>query len=322
MGSTAIRGKGDRFIFSLPLSSSTILPALLLYAALLPPSVCVYGENFHMILHSTRISANALFVLLVSVTTAATEVPSFSFCVQLGDSIAYLEAVKSSAVTTMEYLWADNYLPEFDTVFDSLFTYMENGILRRDLCNLEKEYRSAYFEAYLLGFKSVLVYAEKSTAPLSNDNFRDCFYGYFVEVHGDAISDLYHNLMQRYNMLLRYLQALDTSDQALKSVLDHALSAECQDSLLRMTHCAQCAGVSNTSVLPCKNLCQNVQQGCLVDIYELGYVYKELYDVMDDANDVLNEYNPLAQMQSLAAEVLKMLDDFKDGYEHVANIVS
>ena len=263
-----------------------------------------------------------MLVLLVRLQPLLLKCLHSHFVFQLGDCIAYLDTVKSSVVSIMEVLWADNYLPEFDTVFDSLFTYMENGILRRDLCNLEKEYRSAFFEAYLLGFKSVLVYGDKSTAPLSNDDFRDCFYGYFVEVHGNTIDDLYHNLMQRYNMLLRYLQALDTSDQALKSVLDHALSAECQDSILKMTHCAQCAGVSDSSVLPCKNLCQNVQQGCLVDIYELGYVYKELYDVMDEANDVLNEYNPLAQMQSLAAEVLKMLDDFEDGYGLVANIVS
>ena len=222
----------------------------------------------------------------------------------------------------MEVLWADNYLPEFDTVFDNLFSYLENGIMKRDLCNLETEYQSVYFEAYLLGFKSVLQYASIDTDPLSDSDFRSCFYEYFMEVHGGTIGNLYHNVMQRYNMFLRYLQALDTSDQVLKRVLNHALSPECQDSILRMTHCAQCAGVSDSSILPCKDLCRNVQQGCLVDIYELGYVYRMFYNVLSEAKDKLDEYDPFGAMQALPAEVLKMLDDFDEGYEMVANSVS
>lgn len=238
------------------------------------------------------------------------------------DSVAFLEEVKASMVATMKVLWADNYLSDFDTVFDGLFNYVENGILKRDLCDLEKEYQSVYFEAYLAGFKSVLQHESKSTDPLSDPKFRACFYDYFTEIHGATIADQYHNVKQRYNMFLRYLQALDTSDQALKTVLNHVLSPECQDSLLRMTHCAQCAGVSDSSILPCKNLCQNVQRGCLVDIYELGYTYKKLYNSLKAAKDVLNQYDPFGAMQTITAEILKILDDFEDGYEAVATSVS
>ena len=238
------------------------------------------------------------------------------------DSIAFLEGVKSFLVETMRFIWQNHYEPDFDYVFDGLFNYMETGITTLDLCDLETQYQSMFFEVYMTSLRRLLELSGLSVDPLSDPDSRACFYQYFIEVHGPVISNDYHRVEQRYNIFLRYLQALATSDQALESVLNHSFSPECQDSLLRMTHCAQCAGVSDSSILPCKNFCQNVQQGCLVDIYELGDAYKKLYAVMKDAEDVMNEYDPFAVMESLAAQVVKMLDDFAQGHKSVTSAVS
>ena len=211
---------------------------------------------------------------------------------------------------------------EFDDAFDQLFNYMENGIATLDLCDLEVQYQSMFFEVYMTALRIILNIHGLSTDSLTDPNSRTCFYEYFVEVHGPTISNEYHRVEQRYNIFLRYLQALTTSNQVLKTVLNHALSPECQDSLLRMTHCARCAGVNDYSILPCKNLCLNVQRGCLVDIFELGVVYKDLYLVMRDAQDVMVAYDPFGVMESLAAQVVKMLDDFAEGPKHVTSAVS
>ena len=242
------------------------------------------------------------------------------FYLKTGDSIAFLEGVRSFAIEAMMQLWQD--VSDFDDAFDGLFNYMESGISTLDLCDLEKQYQSMFFEIYMTSFRTLLKFAGLSVDSLSDPNSTACFYQYFIDVHGAAISDNYHRVEQRYNIFLRYLQALATSDQALKSVLNHVLSPECQDSLLRMTHCTQCAGVNNSSILPCKNLCQNVQRGCLVDIYELGDVYKKFYVVLKDAQDVMNEYDPFGVMESLVAQVIIMLDDFAGGHTNVANTVS
>lgn len=219
-------------------------------------------------------------------------------------------------------LWQSNYVSEFDTVFDAMFNYLEEGITTLDLCDLEAQYQSMFFEAYMTAFAAVLQANDKSVAPLSDPTFNDCSKEYFMMRHGDVISEKYHLVEQRYNMFLRYLQALATSDAVLATILDHVLSPECQDSLLRMTHCAQCAGVNNSSVLPCKYLCLNVQRGCLVDLYELGVVYKSLYSVMKEAQYVVDQYDPFGVMQSLASTVVNMLDDFEEGYAFVADGVS
>ena len=244
------------------------------------------------------------------------------FYLKIGDSIAFLEGVRSFAIETMMQLWQDHYVSDFDDVFDGLFNYMESGIVTLDLCDLEMQYQSMFFEVYMTSLRTLLKLNGISVDSLNDSDSRHCFYQYFITVHGAAISNEYHRVEQRYNIFLRYLQALATSDQALKSVLNHVLSPECQDSLLRMSHCAQCAGVNDSSILPCKNLCENVQRGCLVDIYELSHVYKEFYLVLKDAKDVMNEYDPFGVMESLAAQVVKILDDFAYGHENVANAVS
>ena len=221
-----------------------------------------------------------------------------------------MSETKSYIIATVQLLTGSNYNSVYDTLFDNFFVYLENGLLSKDLCDAETEFQELYFEVYLTGFANALQAGGGNTAVLDDSNFRSCFYEYFLEEEGDVLLDDYVNFKQRMNLLLRLIVAMETSDAVLGRVTEHDLSSECHDSLLRLTHCAECAGVNDESVLPCEHLCQNVLRGCVVDLYELGDVYNELYNAMRDARDTMDLYNPFDSIQQINTRVILLVSPF------------
>ena len=103
--------------------------------------------------------------------------------------------------------------------------------------------------------------------------FRNCLKTnfYFVSNTREDVNQRIRTLEPRMNLLLRFLLALETSDSVLESIMDHVLSPECGDALLRLTHCKECSGTTSSSS-SCTPFCQNVLRGCLVDLTEVGDV--------------------------------------------------
>lgn len=63
-----------------------------------------------------------------------------------------------------------------------------------------------------------------------------------------------------------YLRALKRLDSVIEAIVDFALKDQCESSIMKMTHCANCAGYSADT---CNDLCLNVMRGCLVDLSDM-----------------------------------------------------
>ena len=216
-------------------------------------------------------------------------------------------------VESIKALTGDLYNQAYSTLFDGIFGYLENGIVSKNLCDAEMQFQQLYFEVYLTAFTGALQQSGGDTQPLSDPDFRSCFYQFFLQVKSEDLLTFYVRFKQRMNLLFRFVVAMETSDAVLRRVLEHNLSPECHDSLLRLTHCADCAGVNNDSVLPCKYLCQNVLRGCVVDVYELGDAYNDLYRTMKDARLTLDIYDPFSIVELMNVQVINLITEFLNG---------
>ena len=139
---------------------------------------------------------------------------------------------------------------------------------------------------------------------LNNDlpdtpEFRSCFFDYFVELRGDAIYNKLNGFLRAYNLTMRYIRALRLLDSVIEEVMDMTLTSQCQDAIMKMTHCSQCAGY-NGDLLPCRGLCLNSLRGCLVDLVDLVEPVKEFTAAIVNLNKLMNDtFNPWDQITLL-----------------------
>ena len=121
-----------------------------------------------------------------------------------------------------------------------------------------------------------------STSPSvlpNTEAFRACFFDYFVELQGDAVLTKLNGFLRTYNRTMRYIRALKMIDMVIEGILDLPLTHQCQDALMKMTYCSQCAGY-NGDLLPCKGLCLNSLRGCLIDFADLVVPVREASEAL------------------------------------------
>ena len=175
------------------------------------------------------------------------------------------------------------------------------------LPDFQVELQSVFFEIYLRSFKLSIEITPGNTVP-NTLAFRQCFYlNLFFPENRERLNQRYRILLPRLNLLLRYLLALKTSDSVLERIMDHMLSPECGDALLRLTHCKECSGTTSSSS-SCTPFCQNVLRGCLVDLTEVGDVLQEFATQMDATKRKLNIDNPFQAIDLLSTTVLDVVD--------------
>lgn len=104
--------------------------------------------------------------------------------------------------------------------------------------------------------------------PVPGGDFHHCVSNIILERIGDNIQNMFINFQRPYNMTLRYLRALRVVDRVVDAVFQHKLSDQCWRALMRMTHCASCAGYSRHTQI-CNGLCLNTFRGCLLDLGDL-----------------------------------------------------
>ena len=214
-------------------------------------------------------------------------------------------------------LWRDEIIvnlrsfnPNFNTpeIFDPFTNYVRNGILDLNLPSLKEQVIDMFFVAYHASFKAWI--EQQSLTVPDTPAFRNCLKNnFFLSATRDGIDQRYRTLEPRMNLLLRFLLALKTSDSVLESIMNHMLSPECGDALLRLTHCKECSGTTSSSP-PCTPFCQNVLRGCLVDLTEVGHVLQEFATQVDAMKDIiLNRDDPFAAIDGLTNEIFSILSD-------------
>ena len=200
--------------------------------------------------------------------------------------------------------------PQFNTpeIFDPFTNYVRNGILDLNLPSLKEQVIDMYFVVYHASFKASIERLS-STVP-DTTAFRNCLKTKFffnVSATIDGINQRYRTLEPRLNLLLRFLLALKTSDSVLESIMNHMLSPECGDALLRLTHCKECSGTTSSSP-PCTPFCQNVLRGCLVDLTEVGHVLQEFATQVNAMKDIiLNRDDPFEAIDGLTNEMFNIV---------------
>ena len=141
---------------------------------------------------------------------------------------------------------------------------------------------------------------------------RSCLFDHFLETSGDIVTNGLTGFLRSYNVLMRYIRALRLMDMVIEGCLELPLTRQCQDALLKMTYCSQCAGYS-ADLLPCQGLCQNSLRGCLVDLSDLVEPIREFTDAMVNMRRVLADvYNPWDQITLLNSHFFIVLSSARD----------
>ena len=141
--------------------------------------------------------------------------------------------------------------------------------------------------------------------------FRLCFTNLFLELKGDSVYSHLHGFLRAFNLTLRYTRALKMLETVVEGVLDLNLTVQCRNSLMKMTHCSQCAGYS-VDLLLCQGLCLNSLRGCLIDLVDLIEPLRNFTDAIVELNRQLDDfYKPWDQITLLSPYFLTIVTEMQ-----------
>ena len=143
-----------------------------------------------------------------------------------------------------------------------------------------------------------MVYFDESDYYPDTTEARQCFYNYFHEIK-EATLDRSERILKRgIKPLMQYLRALRAGDQIIDSILGYRLTEQCAKSLMKMTHCANCAGYLS-SLKSCNGLCVNTVRGCFVDLLDLVEPIKAYSEALAAMKELVKRKNPYDRILSL-----------------------
>ena len=109
-------------------------------------------------------------------------------------------------------------------------------------------------------------------------------------------------LIKKLLPVQQFLRSLQTIGNVL-DVLDNVeLSAECKFSLVKMSYCSLCDGLSN--VKPCPQYCLNVVSSCLDPYTEIEYKWSSFIRHLDNFRDLLAKSLDASSMFSRLQQLL------------------
>ncbi len=180
-----------------------------------------------------------------------------------------------------------------------------------------------FYELFLATYFSDPNLASPADQLPSTDAFRNCFYQIFLDRKGEEVSNTLRGFLRSYNQTMRYMRALRSLDRVIVSTVDLLLGQECQDSIMKMTHCASCAGY----VAPtCDGLCLNVMRGCMVDLSDMFEALDNYSDALVRLHSSITRVNGLhyffSQMDLLASNFFLLVGDTAGSARAIEQIVS
>ena len=177
------------------------------------------------------------------------------------------------------------------------------------------------FELFLAAYVVTSSVNGANNALPNTDAFRSCFYDYFLDLRGDAVYNQLNGLLRAYNLTMRFTRALKMVERVVEGILDLPLTEQCQNALMKMTYCSQCAGYSG-SLQPCQGLCMNSLRGCLLDFADLVEPIKKVTEALVNMNRVLEIHNPWVQITLLNPYFLTTVTETRVNYVDIRDGVS
>ena len=239
-----------------------------------------------------------MWLYLCFFTVLLLESPFFSIS-WLGIANEFIMSSKANTIQAMK-LTSQAYFTFDETLFDSFYSYLTNGITNMDLSNLQTEFQTMYFKVFVLAYTEGLK-RQYSLEFETNDNFKTCVYGIFTAYHSNTMTTSYERMRTRFNLYLRHLWAVKTGDEVLRTVRSHSLSSDCKEAILRMAHCSHCSVHAPSSA--CSSFCTNTLRGCLVDLTEFGDAYSSYVNTLKASSDKLKQYDPFGTVNLLAGDL-------------------
>lgn len=140
--------------------------------------------------------------------------------------------------------------------------------------------------------------------------FRQCFFNLFHEDNGDQLNQDMNAMYRSFNQTMYYLRALRRLDHVIEATSDYMLSEDCRTAIMKMTHCAGCAGQPSS---PCDTLCLNVIRGCLVDLSDMFGPFEEFSGALIELHRSISQADGLhylwAQMNFLHTYFFRTVSD-------------
>ena len=140
---------------------------------------------------------------------------------------------------------------------------------------------------------------------LATEEFHQCFNTIILERSADQFQIWVRGFQRAYDKSLRYFRALRVVDRVVNAVLRLRLSSECKKSLLKMSHCAQCAGLPGESKT-CIGLCQNTLRGCLLDLGDLVEPIRDFSHALIAMKDLALAFNVYTQITFLETYIFRV----------------
>jgi len=231
----------------------------------------------------------------------------------------YLVDIKNNMVRSMLQTFGAYFRP-YVNLYDNFYAYLQQTITTGNMCQLGSKFNQIFFEVFLAAYVSNP--ATETAANLPNtDAFRTCFYDYFLELKGEQVATWYKGFTRSFNRTMYYFRALRTADAVLESLLSHRLTNSCRTALMKMSHCAQCAGYESTTY--CQGMCVNSLRGCLIDLGDLAGPFREFSDaVIRMRNSLEDVYSPWDQFNILESNFFTMVTTSFQQASNIAEGVS
>ncbi len=180
-----------------------------------------------------------------------------------------------------------------------------------------------FYELFLATYFSDPNLSRPASELPNTDAFRNCFYQVFIDRKGETVSNHLRGFLRSYNRTMRYMRALKSMDRVIVSTVDLLLGQECQNSIMKMTHCASCAGF----VAPtCDGLCLNVVRGCMVDLSDMFESLNNFSDALVRMHSSITSANGLhyffSQMDFLASNFFFLVGDTAASVRSIEETVS
>ena len=180
------------------------------------------------------------------------------------------------------------------TRYDDFYAYLQQTIATGNICQLRSKFNQVFFEVFLAFYISNPA-AGRTESLLNTEAFRNCCYNYFMEWKGEQVATWYKGFTRSFNQTLYYMRALRTADAVLESLVTQRLTNSCSTAIMKMSHCAQCAGYESTH---CEGLCLNSLRGCLVDLADLAGPFMEFSNALVRMKNSLDVYGVMDTLDS------------------------
>ncbi len=180
---------------------------------------------------------------------------------------------------------------------------------------------NSFLQMFFEMFLAVYLYETNGVYIPSTEKARQCFYNFFLEKVETKLKQSLSAFQRKFSIIMRYLRALRVGDRIIDSMLGYRLTVQCEQSLMKMKYCANCAGYSS-SLQSCNGLCVNTIRGCFVDLLDLVEPIEAYSEALAAMRDLVKQLNPYNELIFLNQEIISVVTEMVYNKRSTAQTVS